>query len=193
MPAGCGRRTPTHGGSATAAAPACYQARGTFTPEEDAAEEPWKEETLQQRRGLHCSQPCKTRLPDPARAGTERAAAPGCPVSVGWLSKGEGKRGGSRMVAAHPSWSWQGGVTPSDPSRRRQGTQLCGAHGSWLSSAGLQEPSAALLADLCALWHQQKTQPGGSTPVQSCPLPKVGSLRPGRGFRGIPQVIPADG
>lgn len=121
--------------------------------------------------------------------GTERAAAPGCPAAVGWLSKGQGKRGGSRMVTAHPSW--QGGVTPSDLSWRWHAA-LRGS-GSWLYSARLQEPSAALLEDLCALWHQQKTQPGGSTPRQSCPLPKMGSLRPGSGFRGIPQVIPADG
>lgn len=172
MPAGCGRRTPTHGGSATAAAPACYQARGTFTPEEDAAEEPWKEETLQQRRGLHCSQPCKTRLPDPARAGTERAAAPGCPVSVGWLSKGEGKRGGSRMVTAHPSWSWQGGVTPSDPSRRRQGTQLCGAPAPGFPLPGCRNPALRSwrTSVRCGISRKRSLVP--RPPYRAVPFPK---------------------
>lgn len=108
VPPAYGRRTPTHGGSATAAAPVCYQARGTFTPEEDAGDEPWEEEALEQRLERHCSWPWKIRLRSPWS-------------TRGWKGQrrrgrraGRGSEGGGRMVTAHPSW--QSGVTPYDPS-----------------------------------------------------------------------------
>lgn len=99
VPAACGRRTPTHGGSATAAAPVCYQARGTFTPEEDAGDEPWEEEALEQR-GLEEALFSALENAIPAeRAGLEGAAAPALAAA------------GERVVAGQ-RW-WQDGGGPS--------------------------------------------------------------------------------
>lgn len=103
VPAACGRRTPTHGGSATAAAPVCYQPRGTFTPEEDAGDEPWEEEALEQR-GLEEALFSALENAIPAeRAGLEGAAAPAV--------------AGERVVAGERCWQRGGG--PSVLPERR--------------------------------------------------------------------------
>lgn len=105
VPAACGRRTPTHGGSATAAAPVRYQPRGTFAPEEDAGDEPWEEEALEQR-GLEEALFSALENPIPAEsAGLEGAAAPVLAAV------------GERVVAG---WRcWQDGAGPSVLPERR--------------------------------------------------------------------------
>lgn len=103
VPAACGRRTPTHGGSATAAAPVCYQARGTFTPEEDAGDEPWEEEALEQR-GSEEALFSALENPIPAEsAGLGEGAAAPALAAVG-----------ERVVAAG-RW-WQDGGGPFRPA-----------------------------------------------------------------------------
>lgn len=115
------------------------------------------------------------------------------------------------MVTAHPSG--QSGVTPYDPSRRQQGTRLCRASAPGLSASPAlraeelwgpcAEPQGLMWSPLlfCACGGDPQVSPlalyrkyhlvawlsGYRSPAHA------GSPQPGIGFRGIPQVIPADG
>lgn len=52
---------------------------------------------------------------------------------------------------------------------------------------------AALPADASPLWHCKGTQPRGLVAEERSPFSRYESLGRAVGFRGIPQVIPADG
>lgn len=75
----------------------CYQPRGTFTPGEDAGDEPWEEEALEQR-GSEEALFSALENPIPAeRAGLEGAAAPAL------AALGERVVAGGEVVAG---WWW---------------------------------------------------------------------------------------